>query len=262
MASERTINMLSEFTSFVEPECLDEYILFRGQPHDDPLLPKIARLDLNGDLAEVERRMLAEFQRQSIPFLDRICDNDWDWLALAQHHGMATRLLDWTKNPLAALWFGVRQPPDSEGDGVVWVFTPAQGDILTADKVRTSRQGPFEGTRTQVFQPNCVTSRIVAQGGWFTVHKYLREEHRFIPLEKNKIHRQHLTKLRIPAKVFSELRYQLDRFGVNCASMFPDLDGICRHVEWLNCFLADENRVPETATSKAQPPGRKRKAPL
>ncbi len=232
---------LSEFTSFVEKNCQQEYVLFRGQPRDDPLLPRIARLRLHGNLAKVEQQMLAEFKRQSIPFLDRIHDNDWDWLALAQHHGMATRLLDWTRNPLAALWFVVQLPPSSRADGVVWVFSPDTRDIITADKVKSAPEGPFEGTRTQVFQPNCVTSRIVAQGGWFTVHKYLPEKHQFIPLEHNRIHKKHLTKLAIPADAFSELRYQLDRFGVNSASMFPDLDGICRHVEWLNSLLPDES---------------------
>jgi hypothetical protein len=242
MASGRTIKALADFTSFIEHTCKREYVLFRGQPHDHPLLPRIARLNLSDDLADAEGNMLAEFQRQSMPFLGRIPDNDWDWLALAQHHGMATRLLDWTRNPLAALWFAVRQPPASEAHGVVWVFTPAEKDIITADKVRISHKGPFKGPRTEVFQPNCVTSRIVAQGGWFTVHKYVAQEHRFMPLEKDGIQRKRLVKLDIPSEAFSELRYQLDRFGVNCASMFPDLDGICQHVEWLNCFLSDEAR--------------------
>jgi hypothetical protein len=257
MAREHVVKILSDLTAFVEENCTDECVLFRGQPHDHPLLPRIARLSLQDDLAKVERTMLAEFKRQSTPYLGHIPDNNWDWLALAQHHGMATRLLDWTKNPLAALWFVVQRPPSSDSHGVLWVFTPDTHDVVTADEARASPDGPFEGTRTKVFQPNCVTERIVAQAGWFTVHKYLREKSQFMPLEEYEIHKEHLVKLTVPAKAFAELRYQLDRFGVNNASLFPDLDGICRHVEWVNSVLADEKATTEMPSSRNAPARRK-----
>jgi hypothetical protein len=65
--------------------------LFRGQSVDEPLEPKIARLKLknkNGDLPKIEKLMMADFERQRLPFTEFEPRNDWDLLALAQHHGL------------------------------------------------------------------------------------------------------------------------------------------------------------------------------
>jgi hypothetical protein len=242
------ISSFSEYVKYIEGSCISETVLFRGQRQDKPLLPKIARLTLNGHVTGVESTMVKEFKRKSIPFLEYQPNNEWDWLALMQHHGLATRLLDWSINPLAGLWFAIEKPAISGAPGVVWIFNPSLQDFVDT----STRSSPYVGLRTRVFQPNHITRRIVSQSGWFTVHKYIEDSRRFIPLEKNKAYKNALTKLEIPASSFADMRYQLDRFGINSASMFPGLDGLCQNAQWLNSTLEDEEQQSKiTKTGKS-----------
>ncbi|MEZ8383099.1 FRG domain-containing protein [Vibrio splendidus] len=128
----KKINHLSEYIDYVESLKLrsenlgnNTELLFRGQRQDYSLLPKLARLDLNGDIKNVERLMLDEFRRACLPLAEFQPENNWDLLALAQHHGLPTRLLDWTYSALIALWFAVQKEPKVKESGVVWVLNPA-----------------------------------------------------------------------------------------------------------------------------------------
>jgi hypothetical protein len=241
-----TLTSLSDFISWLEETFPDaDDVLFRGQREDWAMLPKIARLQLRPkmSLLETEQRLLSDFKLQAPSFVDLLPDTDWDWLSLAQHYGMATRLLDWTSNPLAALWFAIEKPAATQcpprkakPTAVVWAFDPGEEDYVD----QSSTDSPFSGERTKVFRPKHIDRRIIAQSGWFTVHKYIRGKKNFVPLERQARYWNALTKLIIPAEYFCNIRYDLDRCGVNAASMLTDLSGLCRHVEWMHSLLEDE----------------------
>jgi len=91
--------------------------------------------------------MFKEFKRTSLALTDRDLVSDWDFLSLAQHHGLPTRLLDWTYSALAGLWFAVEQPPKEEQgapqSGVVWLLKTGVDDFID------------EGTRSSPFAKRC-----------------------------------------------------------------------------------------------------------
>jgi hypothetical protein len=222
------ITSVSQLMEFIEANCKTGRHLFRGQRRDEPLLPKIARTGLPSEFKHQEQLLIRDFQARSNPYLDLADRDDWDWLAIAQHNQMATRLLDWTDNPLAALWFAVEKSPD-KGHGVLWWFQVEEADILVSQK----KENPFNGKRTKVFRPRHITKTIVAQGGWFTVHKLLEKGNKFVPLEKNALYKHRLQKLMVERTKFPELREQLDRCGVNQSTMFPDITGLCGYLNWV-----------------------------
>lgn len=223
-------------------------LLFRGQPCDKPLLPRLGRVVTRGKkLSNIEKLLLRDFDRSSLPFREFEPKNDWDLLALAQHHGLPTRLLDWTYSAIAALWFAVRNPPKAKPGGkefetgVVWVLCALVDDF----RLNTKRNGPFDNqSRTRIFRPKAISPRIAAQSGVFTVHRLQKHTHdkklRFIPLERNLNYKDKLVKFVIPPAAFAGIRSELNMLNANAALLFPDLDGVCSYLSWRYSKLRDE----------------------
>jgi hypothetical protein len=239
---EETIRSVTDLLSFVQDCCTYDDVLFRGQSGDYPLLPKVARIELRRRAAEriidVERCLLDEFKRRAFPWLEHRPEHDWDWLAVAQHHRLATRLLDWTENPLAALWFAVEQPPAGDRPGVLWVLN-AQG----FPTLSPLPDDPFGIPQVIIIRPKHIAQRIVSQGAAFTAHLIPPEDTVVVPLESDPVVRPRLTKIIVPADCFQHVRYYLDRCGVNAASIYPGLDGLCQHIEWLHSYQSDEEHT-------------------
>jgi hypothetical protein len=205
--------------------------LFRGQPTDEPLVPRIARLKSKGKLVKVEKLMMADFERQHVPYTEFEAQGAWDLLALAQHHGLPTRLLDWTYSALAGLWFCVRGTPKKDDAGreiagVVWILKTRPADFIEFP----TDESPYHPGRTKIFRPRTIARRIVAQSGVFTCHKRTKEG-KFVRLESNTSFKDRLVKVQIAAAQFASLREGLMANGVSSLSLFPDLDGLAAHLE-------------------------------
>lgn len=211
--------------------------LFRGQPQDWSLRPKLARLALKGEVKSIEKLILDKFRRASLPLSEFKPEDKWDLIALAQHHGLPTRLLDWTSSALAALWFAVKDPPikvkGKKQNGVVWILKPEVSDY------RTDNYSPLSNKITKIFRPRVISRRISAQSGAFTVHKFNANGH-VIRLETHGQFSKKLIKVTVPHKEFSQIRHRLNILGVNHSTIFPDLDGLCAHLQWRYSHYDDE----------------------
>lgn len=227
---EHIISTFAEFIEIIETIEKDDLILFRGQTNDDKLLPKIARKNPSEDRLDLEILALKDLKRRSNELVQSQMTTDWDWLALAQHHGLSTRLLDWTTNPLIALWFACSNVNTKGSHSVLWIYAVPGDAILDIEK----DESPFKVGKTKVYQPNLVGKRLSTQLGWFTAHRYSVKSklNKFVALEDNPIQNKNLIKLKLPKKVRPKLIEVLDTCGVNSASIFPELDGLCQHINW------------------------------
>ncbi len=192
--------------------------IYRG--HADPnwaLIPRAGRPPFTGRPDEIFFR---RWKSEAVQIEEDGPKDDWNWLALAQHHGFATRMLDWTMKPLAAAWFAVIEP--ARGDSVIYCFKT--GNTVTD----TSAKSPFERTGIMQFFPTRVSPRVSRQIGLFTLHcpPTLSLDKGMTPLDR-------LEKIIISAKYRKELLFELNQYGVNSQSLFPNLVGLSRQFNWV-----------------------------
>lgn len=194
-------------------------VIFRGvRKLSYELVPKIGRYEKfkkSSDTLSEEKYMLRLFKEQAIRFVNFTPTSDWEWLAIAQHHGMPTRLLDWTRNALVAAYFAIQKEHD--GDSCVYAFKSKT--YIHIDK----KPDPFTRDTVGKFIPRHVTGRITAQAGLFTIH----------PDPVMPFTSPHVDRLIIKASFRKELKQILYKYGIHEATLFPDMDGLCRHIEWL-----------------------------
>jgi len=221
-------NCLADFDEFVQKQRHSAYAIYRGQDRNWPLLPYISRVVPKGEVPSVENQLHRLFMDDSRPYVGKPPTNEWDWLALAQHHGLCTRLLDWTRDPYIALWFAVKQPRRRfEFSPEVWAFNP-DSHHLVADKTHDS---PFKVDRTRVFIAEPFHPRLEVQKAAFVVFRYLPHyAHGFCQLNTHNVLRHKLARVRFPHYVAREILKELNRRGYTQCNLFPDLDTTCKRI--------------------------------
>jgi type I restriction enzyme M protein len=213
-----------EIHSFGElHEIIESYdertIMYRGvKSVKFHLIPKIGRIvppRSIGSREVNEKEILRLFKERALRFIDFTPTNDWDWLALGQQHGLPTRLLDWTNNPLVACYFAVEE--SSEDDRVIYAYK--NQSYIDVEEY----PDPFRYRQVGKFIPWHISPRITTQGGLFTIH----------PKPYEQFESEDMEKLVIPNRLSSTLKRTLNKYGVDRFSLFPSLDGLSSHIEWL-----------------------------
>jgi FRG domain len=136
MSTPFKINSFEDYLSTVRNELPKGWIYFRGQGRlagdGYPLKPSIGRYASLSKLSfsereKKEREVLGVFTNHLVTYVHHLPRNDWESLAIAQHHGLPTRFMDWTTNPLVALYFATRKirtdDKNQPVDGAVYVLT-------------------------------------------------------------------------------------------------------------------------------------------
>ena len=212
---------------------IDHHSVKNAKPDDE---------DVNGDkydkwFSQYKKRMLHSREHD---YLNE--KNPWWWLFYAKHHYLHTRLLDWSSNPLVAIYFAVENilsQQDDEVEGAVWALKVNDKHFRTAEDLYTKyKLDPSCGRDRSkkkwfMINPEPVTQRIVLQSGKFTYHPGKNpkgiDEMKRRPGEE-------LIKITIKGgeNVNAKIRKQLGIMNIHHASLFPSPSGIAYFVnsEW------------------------------
>jgi FRG domain len=180
------------------------------------IMPSIGRPPLSG---KREQAIFRAFSRGAVAFV-QVPSSGLEKLALAQHYGLPTRLLDWTENPLVAAYFACGGSLDA--DGAIYMLRLEK----RVDETNVSLD-PFKIDSLARYYPLHVTSRITAQRGLFSIHP-----EPCVPLELIDEGPIRLHRVLVPKSFKLKLKYDLSRFHVHSVSLFPDLSGLAQHLTW------------------------------
>jgi FRG domain len=201
-----------------------------------PSVGRLAHAALGGmSLEDYERETLSRFKLRFRSELSTLPLNDWEWLTVSQHHGLPTRLLDWTTNPLVAAYFATE--PQLKFDGTIEVA--AEGSAIyrlhTCNHEEASElcPNPFDCLTQGIFLAPHLTKRITGQSGLFSFQPDATKtfDDGFLTKEANTIDKFIMNK-----DVSLDAQKKLYRLGIRHSLIYPDIDGFSKELRVGNNF--------------------------
>lgn len=210
--------------------------IYRGQSNDWPLLPKLFRPEVllantgDGSVGNLEMRLMEQFRARSLYLLPSAPNTEYDVMSLAQHYGLPTRLLDWSSNPLMALFFAVEGSAPSRP--VVWIYDGTETQ-LTLGRACKRAQGQLDPAPIVIVQPAPHSHRVVAQAGWHTVHSLtlgMRQTGTMRPMYEIE-QPTRLAAIPIEPQKARSIKQELWHMGIHAATVYGDLTSVCREIQ-------------------------------
>ena len=223
-----------------------DFPFFRGHADSRWMLkPELSRTKLVlKEIERIESCIYYDFISLGGPIANS-GQSSWDTLFSMQHHGLPTRLLDWTSNFSVAIYFALNVQAERGSNPCVWILDPFELNRITcSDAVILTPPDDFEGSYYENFitnektfghdvvaiNPTRLTSRQLAQDSTFTVFGNLTK-----PLEE--VAPQALKKIELSTRMRNEVEEFLRLSGITEYRLFPDLDGLSRYIKkihWKN----------------------------
>lgn len=242
----------------------DTWMPRRGEFHSSLIHRGVANWDWDlktslqhKNLVARERDLIRNFRKYGRnPGTVRL--GNWDLLTIAQHHGLPTRVLDWTYSPLVALYFALEDETQAKNDAVVWsvdytevhdhlpadlrkILRDEDAGAFTTEMLEVALPNPHLDTDPSqtfalIFEPPSIDERVVNQyaglsmmsRGDTLLDEWLDEQPELLA-----------RKLRIPAHLKPEIREKLDQANVNERVLYPGLDGLTK---WLRRYYSTPAR--------------------
>lgn len=197
-------------------------LLYRGQAKDWPLLPSIARKrdPLAAEPIRLEALVIEKLKQFCYPYFHNKISKESDWILHAQHYGLPTRLLDFTTNPLKALFFAT-ESVDETSDGVVWSVDDMGDSVFPSNECKS----------IVFYSPTHINDRITAQESSFAVFPLSEEKEAVDPLDENDKLKRIFPKVRIQAKHKDGIRIELNILGINKMTIFPGIEGVIEKIK-------------------------------
>ena len=198
--------------------------------------------------AHLEYHLLRNFSKYAEVTWTGDGASDWRWLTIAQHHGLPTRLLDWTYSPFVAAHFATADTTRFDCDGAIWYADYVKINKLLpsplADELVDHGANAFTlemlehalgnirafdnlgGDQVLFFEPPSIDGRIINQFAFFSVMSSPTAQlDRWLAR-----HADLYGRIIIPAALKWEIRDKLDQANITERTLFPGLDGLA---SWL-----------------------------